>query len=167
MMSLKAAFYPGLTLIASLATIALLRQSSLGGLTPVVAVTLIGGFALGFWRLHLRWAGRDLPLIPDETSLASFKNEAGLPTDQLIKARKWMARRFSVPPQRLAPDQDLGGLARRLDFLANAYVGLDEIVEEMSDLYERAGEGRRAAGELTVASAARELVRLGLFTGNV
>jgi hypothetical protein len=163
-MSLKAALYPGLTLIASLATIALLRQSSLGGLTPVVAVTLIGGFALGFWRLHLRWAGRDLPWIPDEVFLASF--EAGLPAAQLIKARKWMARRFSIPPQRLAPDQDLGGLARRLDFLANAYVGLDEIVEEMSDLYERAGEGRRAAGELTVASAARELVRLGLFTGS-
>jgi hypothetical protein len=162
-MSLRATFYPLLTLIASLVAIALMRRASLGGLTSVVAVALIASFALAFWRLHLRWACKDLPWIPDEAFVESFGSEVGLPAGQLIKARAWIARRLSIPPQRLAPSQELGSLTRRLDFLANAYVGLNEVEEDLADLYERAGETSCSTSELTVAKAASELVRLGLF----
>ena len=162
-MTLRAVFYPALALLTGLATIALIRRVHLGSLTWLVAVALIAGFALVFWRLHLRWASRDLPWVPDEVFVGSFHGEAGLPASQLIKARQWIARRLSIPPQRLAPEQELGGLTKRLDFLANAYVGLNEIEENLSDLYERAGEKRRLVSELTVASAASELVRLGFF----
>jgi hypothetical protein len=51
-MSLRATFYPLLTLIASLVAIALMRRASLGSLTSVVAVALIASLALVFWRFQ-------------------------------------------------------------------------------------------------------------------
>jgi hypothetical protein len=155
--------YPMLTLIIGLTTITLLGRFNLGKLTPLFAVALIAGSALLLMRLHVRAVSRDLPWTSDDTFIESIRVGSEISAERILRARRWMARRFSVAPERLAPDQRLGDLAKALDILAAAYVGLNEIESEFEVLYGKAGEDMPRISDLTVAAAAGEFVRLGLF----
>lgn len=108
---------------------------------------------LKFWILFLatlawvisflgpRLTGRKRPTVSDtdftkELELAS----SGLPHDALIAERRYVSGVLGVAATKLRADEQLDDLTKELDFLGSCAVALNDLQEEIKELYEASSQ---------------------------
>ena len=99
-------------------------------------IILLMVLALTISVLGPRLAQSRWPSISDKDFIEKLEPMTGLPRDALVAERRYVSKVLGVRSTKLRADYQLGDLSKELDFFGSWSVALNDLQDEIEELYE-------------------------------